>query len=98
MLLAGEIDFGEFLRLCRNESALPLKEILQYAATRPAQREPQAPTIPASPAAPVLEPLGVTMITSEAEFTAAMDAHPGELGWRAPFLGIHVTPRCKCLS
>lgn len=37
---AGQIDFGEFLRLCRYEKALPLEDILDYAQTKAVKSAP----------------------------------------------------------
>lgn len=74
---AGQLDFGEFLRLCRDEDALPLLDILDYAAKGSSARAaaPAAPPAAPSAAAPGI----VSTFFSTAEFEAVMAANPDSL-------------------
>lgn len=60
----GQIDFSEFLRLCRFEEALPdLTDMVQYAAATP-----QSVVVDDPPVAPGLTPGEVHSISSEDQF------------------------------
>jgi Ca2+-binding EF-hand superfamily protein/thiol-disulfide isomerase/thioredoxin len=87
---SGVIDFGEFLRLFRDE-LLDLKEVLDFVKQRSAPKAPPAAAAAAAPAAapaapaakpgklPKLVEGGVTLIFSEEEFDAVLAAHPDKL-------------------
>jgi Ca2+-binding EF-hand superfamily protein len=74
----GQLDFGEFLRLCRDEAALPLAEILAYAGMPPAPAPAPAPAARAA-ATSAAAPGAVTSFFAAEEFEAAMAAHPDKL-------------------
>lgn len=69
-MFAGEIDFPEFLRLCRDEKRLPLDDILAYSATEAKPKE----VVKVTSAPSVLRPGQVTFIRSEKEFVSVLDS------------------------
>lgn len=70
----GEIDFGEFLRLCRYEQALPLDDILNYAKINASKSSSSSSLSIDSP-----DKGTVTMFSSEADFVSVIESNPDKL-------------------
>jgi len=75
----GEIDFPEFLRLCRFEDTLPLGDILSYQAKKSAENGAKVKELPPGTYTPTLEPGKVHLITSESEFVNIMESNKDTL-------------------
>ena len=75
----GEIDFPEFLRLCRFEDKLPLGDILSYQAKKTAENGAKVKDPPPGTYMPTLEPGKVHLITSESEFVNIMESNKDDL-------------------
>ena len=82
---SGRIDFGEFLRLCRYEKALPIDQILHYASTLAAARSAQDGTSSSSSGSSAdVEPVEyknhrVLCVNSESMFQGILDVNKNKL-------------------